>query len=491
MDSLAVLIAQSTGVLFPPEELAYRLNRAAAWCGRDVPPSISDLQDWDGSVVPPYELAESLAEEAVSKGLIDNAGWAKERWISGLMGCLTPDPSSTQRVFWDQWKVSPQEATAGLFRAQSASGYIRTDRMALNRAWLCPTEWGTLTITVNLSKPEKDPASIAAAARTGASGYPLCPICRENEGYAGTAAAAPRHCLRLIPLTLGGEEWYFQFSPYGYYEQHAIVLSREHRPMATTGATFSRLLEFVDLFPHYFIGSNADIPLVGGSILSHDHYQCGTARFAMDDAPARRIWQTDRGVSVQWLRWPLTVLRLESRDRGALIAEAESVNNAWLDWNDPTGDVISKTGEERHNAVTTVARKLPGGVYRLDLALRNNRVTARSPHGLFCPHEEVHAVKRENIGLIEVMGLAILPPRTLDLIARSLEALRGDESAKQGLKTDFPSWYHRIGTLEPRRQAIEQAVGQLFALGLEQCAVLRESAAVERFARFLGWRKDC
>ena len=429
--------------------------------------------------IPPYELLAPCADQAAASGAIEDASWAKEQWISALMGQLTPSPQATQAAFSSLLAQDPAAATEYLFQAQGAAGYIRTERMALNRAWQCATDWGTMTITVNLSKPEKDPASIAAAAKAPQLDYPRCAICKENEGFPGTASAAPRHCLRLIPLTLDGEEWYLQFSPYGYYEEHAIVLSPEHRPMNTEDATFRRLLDFCDLMPHYFIGSNADIPLVGGSILSHDHYQCGKATFPMERASSLWDFELD-GLACSWLRWPLTTLRLRGKDKQAVARLAAKINDRWSTYDDPLAGIVSEREGQRHNALTSMARK-EEGFYRLDLTLRNNRTTEDYPDGLFCPKKEVHAVKRENIGLIEVMGLAILPPRVLTLMEESLGALAGDKTLQKALSEAWPAWYDKVKNLSATEDALREAVGQTFALGLEQCCTLPSREAVRRF----------
>jgi UDPglucose--hexose-1-phosphate uridylyltransferase len=370
-----------------------------------------------------YDVEDDLAVLAaagVAAGRAEDTAAGRERLAMGAMGSIMPRPSEVARTFWERYRAQgPTDATDWFYRLCCDADYVRTSAIARNLAWTTDTRWGRLEITINKSKPEKDPRDIAAAAHTsGDAGYPACVLCRENEGYAGRAASdagghPARQNLRIVPLELGGEGYGLQYSPYAYFDEHCIVMSDEHRPMHVDTASLACLVDFVDLFPHYFIGSNADLPIVGGSILSHDHFQGGRHEFPMMKAPAAAPCTIGgfSDVEAAVIAWPLTVLRLRSASRERVLGAAVRVLDVWNGWNDVQAGVVSRDADgTRHNTVTPICRKMDG-VYELYLALRCNVTTPEHPMGLFHPHEDKWRVKKENIGLIEVMGLAILPPR--------------------------------------------------------------------------------
>ena len=361
----------------------------------------------------------SLADAGVAAGCAEDSASGRDRLMMRLMGAIMPRPSEVAAQF-DALAASegPKAATDWFYRLCVDVDYVRASAIARNVAWTTETMWGNIEITINKSKPEKDPRDIAAAgAAPAGEAYPACQLCVQNEGYSGRPAALREHParqnLRIVPITLGGERWGFQYSPYAYFEEHCIAMSAEHRPMHVDRAAIACLLDFVDLFPHYFVGSNADLPIVGGSILSHDHFQGGLHEFPMvraEELDAFRMGAYPQ-VEASVLRWPLTVVRLRCADRALLLDAAEHVLDAWRDWDAPEVGVLSHNADgTRHNTVTPICRRR-GDAYELDLALRCNVTTAEHPLGVFHPHEDKWHVKKENIGLIEVMGLAILPPR--------------------------------------------------------------------------------
>lgn len=419
-----------------------------------------------------------------------------------LMGCLTPRPSEVCAEFSRRYDENPILATDWFYDFSQSCHYIRTDRVARNQSWQVDTAYGTLDITINCSKPEKDPKAIAAAVNQPAAHYPACLLCLENVGYAGRQNHPARQNHRVIPLTLNGEPWYFQYSPYVYYNEHAIVFSEKHVPMAITRETFIRLLDFVEAFPHYFIGSNADLPIVGGSMLSHDHYQGGRYAFAMERAWSLESHCLNRypEVTCAHLNWPLTVLRLKSQDRTALLGAAEVIRRCWQGYSDPAAGILASTGAVPHNTLTPIARRR-GTAYELDLVLRNNRQDEAYPDGIFHPHPEIHPVKQENIGLIEVMGLAVLPDRLVGELA-ALEAFMENMAAVSELPEQVRKFSHLMAQLKglglsagkPPREALRQAVGAVFTQGLEHCGVYGVDepgrAGVRRFLRMVN-SGDC
>ncbi len=319
-------------------------------------------------------------------------------------------PSVIEDKFYNEYNKSPRDATEYYYDFAINSNYIRANRVAKDIKWQYPTEYGTMDITINLSKPEKDPRLIAKAGARKSSNYPLCLLCKENEGYAGGITHPARGNHRVIGMMLAEEQWYLQYSPYVYYNEHCIVFKAEHEPMKITKTTFRRLLDFIHLFPHYFIGSNADLPIVGGSILSHDHFQGGNYTFAMAKAQEQNHIKLSDGIEACTLKWPMSVIRLKGKDIHKMVNKAYDIFLGWKDYSDPDVEIYSHTGEIEHNTITPIGR-CNDGVYELDLVLRNNKTTDSRPDGLYHPRKEYHNIKKENIGLIEVMGLAVLPSR--------------------------------------------------------------------------------
>ena len=356
-------------------------------------------------------ILECMLDYAAEKGLIEGTTDERDLFDTRIMDCVMPRPSEVVNEFHTRYETSPREATDYYYALSIASNYIRKARIDKNIAWKTATEFGDLDVTINLSKPEKDPRDIAKAKLAKAAGYPKCLLCRENEGYAGRVNHPARETHRLIPLDLAGHPWFLQYSPYTYYNEHCIVLNNDHVPMVISRETFENLTAFLEIFPHYFAGSNADLPIVGGSILSHDHYQGGRYTFAMERAAVEQEYRFANYPQVRAgrVKWPMSTLRLTSSDKGALIDLATAILAAWRTYSDASADILAET-DAPHNTITPIARRR-GADYEFDLVFRNNRTTAEHPLGLFHPHAEVHHIKKENIGLIEVLGLAILPAR--------------------------------------------------------------------------------
>lgn len=392
------------------------------------------------------EILSKLLEYAVSKEIIENSVTQCDLFDTKLMGLLTPRTSEVIRKFWEEYNISPQCATESYYNFSMATDYIRTYRIKKDLKWTVRTEYGELEISINLSKPEKDPKDIAAAKNTPEKTYPRCALCIENEGYHGSLNQSARQNHRIIPLTLNKEEWFFQYSPYVYYNEHCIVIEKEHRSMETTKETFIQMFDFVDMFPHYFLGSNADLPIVGGSILNHNHFQGGHAIFPMMRAETRRHYSikgyTD--ISLGALNWPVTTLRLIGENRKAMIELGAHIMDKWAVYTCERAGIFASSNGERHNAITPILWK-DGSLFVLDIALRNNITTTERPQGVFHPRREFHHIKKENIGLIEIMGLAILPAR----LKAELEVLKcylidGKDPSTNELISKHSSWAGEI-----------------------------------------------
>ena len=358
------------------------------------------------------DVLKVLLDEAVKRGIIEEGIVSRDLFDTKLMNCLMPRPAEVQRNFWEKYEKSPVEATDYFYKLSQDSDYIRRYRVCKDMKWTVDTEYGTLDVTVNLSKPEKDPKAIAAARNAKASSYPKCQLCIENEGYAGRSNHPARENHRIIPITVNDSKWGFQYSPYVYYNEHCIVFNGEHIPMKIEKNTFRKLFDFVKQFPHYFLGSNADLPIVGGSILSHDHFQGGNYTFAMAKAPVIKEFKVEgfEDVNAGIVKWPLSVIRLSGKDDNRIIELADHILKAWRGYTDEDAFIFAETDGEQHNTITPIAR-MNNGLYELDLTLRNNITTNEHPLGVYHPHEKLHHIKKENIGLIEVMGLAVLPSR--------------------------------------------------------------------------------
>ena len=406
---------------------------------------------------------------------------------------LTPSPSVVQRTFAEKYTESPKEATDYYYAFSQATNYIRKDRIAKDEKWVTDTEYGPIDITINLSKPEKDPRDIAKAGKAKASGYPSCLLCRENEGYAGHFNHPARQNHRIVPMTLGGEDYYLQYSPYVYYNEHCIIFNKEHIPMKINKATFEKLLEFVEKFPHYTAGSNADLPIVGGSILSHDHFQGGNYTFAMARAPYEKMFVMKEwpNVTAGIVKWPMSVIRLQGKDLAEIADAADHILKTWRGYTDKEAFIFSETDGTPHNTITPIARRR-GDLLELDLVLRNNITTEEHPMGVYHPHSEYHHIKKENIGLIEVMGLAVLPARLkkemADLETALLQGadIRGDEVLAK--HADWAEkWMSENEVNSENIHGIVQAeIGKVFAKVLECAGVYkRTEEGMKAFDRFV------
>ncbi len=428
-------------------------------------------------------LLEAFVRWAAETGRIESGHPdTADYFDTALIDVLLPRPSQVIDVFNRHYERSKVEAAHWFYEFSKATQYIRTGRVAQNVIWTQETDFGEMVFTINLSKPEKDPKAIAAQAQVASSEYPKCLLCYENVGYAGHLGHPARQSHRVIPLSLSGESWFFQYSPYVYYNEHAIVIQKAHVPMAISEKTFIRLLDFIDFMPHYFIGSNADLPIVGGSMLSHDHYQAGNFEMPMAKARIRSAFAvpTEPGVSFEWLQWPLTTLRLKSSERERLSAMAAAILQVWRSYDDEILGLVAK-----EHTITPIAR-YRSGVYELDLVFRSCQVSDMYPDGVYHPHREIHHVKKENIGLIEVMGLAVLPPR-LAVVAKAMaEALLHQvpvEVAKETLSSEFLKMYAQLlsedtkpDQLEVAQKMVYDAIGNVFVSGLEHCGVMALNA---------------
>ena len=440
-------------------------------------------------------VLKELLDYAVEKGLIEDSVVYRDLFDTRLMNCLVPRPSQVIKTFKEKYAASPEEATNYYYKLSRDSDYIRRYRVCKDMKWVTKTEYGDIDITINLSKPEKDPKAIAAAKLAKQSGYPKCQLCRENEGYAGRTNHPARKNHRIIPITINGGQWGFQYSPYVYYNEHCIVFNGQHVPMKVERATFVKLFDFIKLFPHYFIGSNADLPIVGGSILSHDHFQGGNYEFAMAKAPVEREF-TVKGyedVKAGIVKWPLSVIRLSCTDEKRIIDLADHILKAWRGYTDEEAYVFAETDGEPHNTITPIARKR-GDMYELDLALRNNITTPECPFGLYHPHNELHHIKKENIGLIEVMGLAVLPSRLkeeMEILSdyivdgkdiRSNEKIEKHADWVDGFRPKYP-----VINAENVDAVIKEEIGIVFKKVLEDAGVFKRDAKGQAaFDRFTG-----
>ena len=371
------------------------------------------------------ECLKGILDYAVENGLIaENSVVLRDLFDTKIMNALVPKPSQIIKTFREKYAKSPEEATDFYYKLSRATDYIRTYRVARDIKWVKPTEYGDIDITINLSKPEKDPKMIALAKTMSQSSYPKCQLCMENEGYAGRINHPARENHRIIPIEVNGSKWGFQYSPYVYYNEHCIVFNSKHTPMKIERATFGKLLDFVTQFPHYFVGSNADLPIVGGSILSHDHFQGGHYTFAMAKAPIEKELQFEgfSDVKAGIVKWPMSVIRISGPDKERLIELADKILLTWRGYTDEDAFIYAETDGEPHNTITPIARRR-GDDFELDLVLRNNITTGEHPLGVYHPHAKLHHIKKENIGLIEVMGLAVLPARLKDEMAELADAL--------------------------------------------------------------------
>lgn len=475
--------------LFTKRDEVYVTNRLLEILGLDEYDCSEDFSD----VCLEKTLAE-LLDYAAGKGLTEDSVVYRDLFDTRLMGALMPRPSEVTDKFNELYSVSPKAATDYFYKLSQDSDYIRRYRVEKDIKWVTATEYGDLDITINLSKPEKDPKAIAAAKNAPQAGYPKCMLCRECEGYAGRVNFPARQNHRVIPVRINGRDWCFQYSPYVYYNEHCIVFNSLHTPMAINRDTFKKLLDFVRQFPHYFVGSNADLPIVGGSILSHDHFQGGNYTFAMAKAPVERplVFDGFEDVKAGIVKWPMSVIRTSSEDPERLTELADKILKAWRGYTDESAFIFAETDGEPHNTITPIARKRDG-LYELDLVLRNNITTKEHPLGVYHPHAELHHIKKENIGLIEVMGLAVLPSRLKGEMAALEQAMleNRDISSDEQL-AKHAEWAEDIKKRHPDINSgnisgiIRDEIGHVFAKVLEHAGVYKRTpegtAAFIRFA---------
>ncbi|MFA5659297.1 MAG: UDP-glucose--hexose-1-phosphate uridylyltransferase [Oscillospiraceae bacterium] len=465
--------------------------------------SIIAALEIDGYAEPENELSpksindilSSICDYAVENGIIsENSTAFRDLFDTKIMGILTPRPSVVIDRFYEYYNVSPIKATDYYYSLCQKSGYIRTERIKKDLKWKTKTEYGLLDITINLSKPEKDPKQIAAEKQMKQSGYPKCLLCGENVGYQGRLNYPARQNHRIIPIRLSGEEWALQYSPYSYYNEHCIVFNMKHTPMKINKAVFEKLLDFVGKFPHYFVGSNADLPFVGGSILSHEHFQGGSYDFEMAKAPIQ-VPLTFKGYETVFagiVRWPMSVIRLASPDANALVSLGEKILLTWRGYSDEESMIFYETDGIFHNTITPIARRNNNN-FELDLVLRNNLTTNKHPLGLFHPHAELHHIKKENIGLIEAMGLAVLPSRLkteMELLSEFIlsgKDIRSDNTIEKhaAWAEEFLKDYNNVNA-ENIREILENEIGKVFEKVLLDCGVFkRSSKGKAAFMRFI------
>ena len=429
----------------------------------------------------------------MSQGILeDDTVTIRDLLDTKIMGILTPAPSVVRKIFEEKYQVSPKAATEFYYHFSQATNYIRTDRIIKDEKWETDTEFGKMDITINLSKPEKDPRDIAKDGTAKKSGYPACLLCRENEGYAGHLSHPARQNHRIIPITLCGEQYYLQYSPYVYYNEHCIIFNENHQPMVINENTFRSLFSFVKQFPHYMLGSNADLPIVGGSILTHDHFQGGHYNFPIEEATVVKDISLDKypDLQISVLNWPLSTIRVRSTNDEQMIRFALDTLNKWINYSHEKLDIIAYSHETRHNTITPIVRK-KNGLYEMDLVLRNNRTSEKYPDGIFHPHQNLHHIKKENIGLIEVMGLAVLPARLKDELEVLKECLLGKKNILEisNMKKHV-AWYNELKSHDFNEDTVDQLLKEelthKFVNVLEDAGVFKmNEEGKEAFIKFV------
>ena len=480
--------------LITADDRIFAINSILAALGLDdyeEPENIPDMEL--------EEILKGLLDFACSKNIIADSIAYRDLFDTKLMACLTPRPSEVIARFKADYAVSPVTATDNYYKLSRDTDYIRRYRIAKDIKWKTETEYGELDITINLSKPEKDPKAIAAAKNAKQSGYPKCLLCPENVGYAGRLNHPARQNHRIIPVDICGEPWGFQYSPYVYYNEHCILFNTKHTPMVIDKKAFAKLFDFVSKFPHYFIGSNADLPIVGGSILSHEHFQGGNYTFAMAKANIEKEYKIKgfEDVTVGRVKWPMSVIRLRSADTGRLVELADIILTKWRGYTDEAAFIFAETDGEPHNTITPIARR-NGDMYELDLVLRNNITTEEHPLGVYHPHAELHHIKKENIGLIEVMGLAVLPARLKNemqqladvLVTKGVSAVRSDPVLEKHADWAEEFCSRRTVNADNVHDVIRDEIGKVFAKVLEHAGVYKRTpegeAAFDRFVEYLN-----
>ena len=469
--------------LYKPMDYSYVKNRVLALVGEEganTPTSETDIK----------KLKDMLVELAETNGKVGSLAEEKDCLGAELMNLITPIPSAVNEKFWSTYQESPEKAVNDFYQLSKDNDYIKLSAIAKNIAFRAETKYGSLEITINLSKPEKDPKAIAAEKLMKASNYPKCLLCMENEGYQGRVNYPARANHRIIRMKLGDEEWGLQYSPYSYFNEHAIFLNTKHIPMAITPKTFEQLLEIVDIIPGYFAGSNADLPIAGGSILSHNHYQGGKYVFPMEVAECETnfVFSGFEDIQAGIVKWPMSVLRLRGTNKQRIVELASKILKSWQGYTDLEADIIAATGEVPHHTITPIARVVDGQ-FEMDLVLRDNHTSELHPDGVYHPHKDVQHIKKENIGLIEVMGLAILPPRLKTELEEVEKYLLGKENAiadyhlewAEQLKEKYPNVKE-----EEVNSVVQHEVGQVFARVLEDAGVYKNTpSGHEAFMRFV------
>ena len=473
IDSL-VSYAMNCG-LAEPEDHQVLVNRLLDLMGKDdyIPSEEPQTEDLE-------EILKGMLDYACEKGLCDDNITARDLYDTRIMGALTPMPREVIRTFREKYAKNPVEATDWYYKFSCDTDYIRRYRIARDMRWKFESEYGPMDITINLSKPEKDPKTIAAAKNAPQSSYPKCQLCRENEGYAGRMNHPARENHRIIPITVANSDWCLQYSPYVYYNEHCIVFNAQHIPMKIDRSAFEKLLDFVTVFPHYFVGSNADLPIVGGSILSHEHFQGGHYTFAMETAPVETeiSFKGYEDIAAGIVKWPMSVIRLGGTDPKQIADLGEKILNLWRGYSDPAVGVLAETDGEPHNTITPIARRR-GDAYELDLVLRCNITTEEHPLGVFHPHADKHHIKKENIGLIEVMGLAVLPSRLKGELAALAEAVAAGKDVRQDeTLAKHADWVDQLKkrymfTPENSLDILLQETGRVFSQVLEDAGVYK------------------
>ena len=439
------------------------------------------------------DILSVILQYAEENGLCESSVVYRDLFDTKVMGTLVARPSDIIAEFRKKYSVSPEEATSYYYHLSRKSNYIREYRIKNDIKWITKTDYGDIDITINLSKPEKDPKAIAAALKCRQSSYPKCQLCKENEGYAGRVNHPARENHRIIPVTMGGSQWYFQYSPYVYYNEHCIVFNGEHTPMKIDEGAFLKLFDFVKQFPHYFVGSNADLPIVGGSILTHEHFQGGNYEFAMAKAPIETQVKFSgfEDVEAGIVKWPMSVIRISSKSKERLVDLADKILTAWRGYTDENSFIYAETDGEKHNTITPIAR-MRDGKFEFDLVLRNNITTDECPLGFYHPHPEYHHIKKENIGLIEVMGLAVLPSRLKNEMALLKDAmLQGKDIGKIDAIASHKDWADMIMnkydiTADNCEEILQKEIGIVFTSILEQCGVYsRDEKGKKDFIKFI------
>ena len=445
--------------------------------------------------MPLEETLRELLDYAVENGICADDITSRDLFDTKLMGILTPMPREVRATFKKLYEESPVKATDWYYKLSQDTDYIRRYRIKKDMRWKTKTQYGDLDITINLSKPEKDPKAIAAAKNAPQTGYPKCLLCPENEGYSGRMNHPARQNHRIVPLTIAGSQWFLQYSPYVYYNEHCIVFNSQHTPMVIDKAAFEKLLDFVTVFPHYFVGSNADLPIVGGSILSHEHFQGGHYTFPMEVATVEQelTFAGFEDIKAGIVNWPMSVIRLSANNKERLAELADKILRVWRGYTDEEAFIFAETDGVPHNTITPIARRR-GGDYELDLVLRNNITTEEHPLGVYHPHAELHHIKKENIGLIEVMGLAVLPARLKTELAALEDAILTDaDITKDEFLSKHAPWVEELKTKyaftkENTAQILQEEVGQVFAKVLEHAGVYkRDSEGKAAFRRFVAY----